>query len=107
MTNKTKIISYDRQVQMFWFLVAVCIISLSIYVWGINATTRNIAIHQNLEQEMTYKVAELSALEFDYIEKRNEVTMELARSYGYNEVKDPLYVSRITSSNLSLNTFKR
>jgi heme/copper-type cytochrome/quinol oxidase subunit 2 len=107
MTTKTKIISYERQVQIFWTLVAICIISLSVYVWGINATTRNVASHQSLERELTQKVAELSSLEFDYIELKNEVTMELARSYGYSEVKDPIYVSRITSSNLSLNTFNR
>jgi len=105
--QKTKIISYDQRVRLFWGLVAISIISLSVYIYAVNAIARNIAIKQDYEREMARISSDFNSLEFAYIELRNNVTMELAYQQGFQEVKSPLYVSRAYSPSLSFNTASR
>ena len=101
-------ISYDNRVRFFWFLVAISILSLSVYMYAINATARNIAARQNLEREVVKLATTLDSLEFAYIGLKNDITIELAYSYGFQEVKSPLYVSRARSApSLSFNTLNR
>ena len=102
-----KTIAYDDRARFFWILVAISIISLCIYFYAIQATARNIAIRQDLERQIAKASTNLDSLEFAYIELKNNVTMELAYSYGFQEVRSPLYVSRIPSGSLSFNTIKR
>lgn len=104
MTKKIKTISYDHRASLFWFLVATALLSLLIYIYSINTIARNIAVRQNLEEKITQTTANLATLEFNYIELKNNVTIELAQSHGFKEVKDPLYVSRSPSASLSFNT---
>ena len=101
--QKTKIISYDRRVYLFWILVFISIISLSTYIYAVNAIARNIAIKQNLERQITNMANDFNSLEFAYIGLRNNVTMELAYQHGFQEVKSPLYISRIHPKSLSFN----
>lgn len=101
-------ISYDNRVRFFWVLVAISILSLSLYIYAVNATARNIATRQNLEREVAKIATTLDSLEFAYIGLKNDVTIELAYSYGFQEVKSPLYVSRARgASSLSFNTLNR
>lgn len=102
-----KAISYDNRAYFFWILVTISILSLSIYIYAINSTARNIATRQSLERQVAKVSANLDSLEFAYIELKNNVTMELAYQYGFREVKSPLYVSRAHSSALSFNTLNR
>ena len=73
-------------------------------MYAVNALARNVAERQELERQVASLSAELGALEFAYIEKRNAITLEMARELGFSEVKSPLYVSRGTASSLSFNT---
>jgi hypothetical protein len=107
MTNRTRIISYDNRVRFFWTMVTVSILSLFIYVYAVNTTTRNIVTRQALERQVANTSANLNSLEFAYIELKNSVTMELAYFHGFKEVKNPLYVSRTNRASLSYNTLRR
>ena len=107
MTHQTKIISYDKRVYFFWTLVAISITALFIYIYAINATARNIAVTQEIERRLAKTSATFDALEFAYIELRNNVTMELAYQQGFQEVRSPLYVSRSRPASLSFNTINR
>lgn len=105
--QKTKIISYNRRVYLFWILVFISIISLSVYIYAVNAIARNIAVKQDMERQITNMTNDFNSLEFAYIELRNNVTMELAYQHGFQEVKSPLYISRIHPQALSFNTPSR
>lgn len=105
--QKTNIISYDRRVYLFWILVFISTISLFTYIYAVNAIARNIAIKQDLEKQITNISNDFNSLEFAYIELRNNVTMELAYQHGFQEVKSPLYISRINPQSLSFNTLSR
>ncbi len=107
MTNKIKSISLEQRQAAFWFLVGVSIVSLFVYFYAINSIARSTAMRQNLEAVLTDASSEIGALEFSYIELKNGVTAELAASYGFEEAKKPLYVSRSTSNSLTLNTRAR
>lgn len=104
--GRTGAISYDSRVRFFWGLVTLSIFSLVIYVYAINVTARNVAMRQDLERQIAEVSVNLNSLEFAYIELKNNVTMELAHTYGFREVKNPLYVSRRPVS-LSFNTIPR
>ncbi len=107
MINKTKTISYHSRVRFFWILVAISIVSLGVYVYAVNTIARNVAIRQDLERQIGKTTAGLDSLEFAYIELKNNITIELAHYYGFQEVRSPLYVSRAPSLSLSLNTLNR
>lgn len=104
MPYKTKTISYDSRVRLFWMLVAVCVLSLGVYIYSVNMTIRHTVARADLESKVSHMSAELSALEFEYITKRHGVDMKLAQEYGLKEVKNPAYVSRSYNNGLTLHT---
>lgn len=105
--GRARALSLDDRERMFWFMAMVSLFSLGIYVYAINAAAHHIAVRQNLEREVAEVESKLSSLEFAAIELRNAVTIEVAREYGFTEVKEPLYVSRNTPQSLTLNTVTR
>ena len=103
MSNKIKAISYEQREAAFWFLVGVSVLSLFIYFYAINAIARNTAIRQNLEAHVADAAGRIGGLEFAYIGEQNKITAEVARSFGFSEVKSPLYVSRTAGRALTFN----
>lgn len=95
---------YNYRTHFFWIMVAVSIFSLFIYIYAINATTRNIALRETLERQIATMSTSLDSLEFTYIELKNNITIELAHNQGFREVNNPLYVSRAPKASLSFNT---
>ena len=104
---KSGTISYEDRVRFFWTLASISLLALTAYIYAINATAHNIAVRQHLEREVSQMSAELSILEFKHIALQNAVTIEVARNYGFSEVKQPLYVSRESEDTLTLNSVKR
>ncbi len=107
MTTQTKVLPYDTRVKLFWTLALIFVVSLVLYVYGVNATVRNTVVRQNLESEVGSMTTKISEMEFSYINLKNHVNIELAYSRGYEDVTKPLYVTRGTSRSLSYNTLKR
>ncbi|MFZ2484846.1 MAG: hypothetical protein WAX80_02815 [Minisyncoccia bacterium] len=100
-------ISHDSRVRIFWALLSLSIIFFFVYIYAINMTTRNIVARQNLERQIAEVSGKLSSLEFVFIGLKNDVTVELAHRYGFQEVRNPLYVSRTPKASLSFNTLNR
>ena len=101
---KTKTISYDNRILAFWTLIGLAIAALLVYVYAINATTRNIAARHDLESEIASLTSRQGALEFTNIELKNRISIEVAAQYGFTEVEAPLYVSRTKPLSLTLAT---
>ena len=100
-------ISYDQRARFFTIMIAVSALSIFAYIYAINATARNVAVRQNLERQIAEVSTKLDTLEFAYIELKNNVTMELAYQYGFQEATTPLYISRTRPATLSFNTIRR
>lgn len=103
MPNKIKTISYEQRAAFFWFIVGVSVISLFVYFYAINSMARNTALRSNLEHYVADARDRIGTLEFAYIEAKNAITTDLAYSMGFKENRAPLYVSKNSSTALTLN----
>ena len=101
--RSARTISYEDRARFFWFLVSISLLSLLFYIYAVNATAHHIAVRENLESEVSETSVRLSTLEFTSIALKNDITLEVAHSYGFKEALQPLYVSRDTSYSLTLN----
>lgn len=105
---RASLFSYENRQRIFWSLASVCLLSLGLYIYAVNATAHNVAMRVALENEATSLNADLATLEFRYISLKNDVTLDTARAYGFSEVREPLYVSRTSEANsLSFNSQTR
>lgn len=101
-------VSFESRQRFLWSLITLSAFSLLAYVYAINATAHHIAVRENLEEKVSNIESDLGALEFAYIDLKNNVTIDTARQFGFKEVKEPLYVSRQNNAgSLTLNTVPR
>lgn len=105
--GKTRAIQLEDRARFFWFMVGLSAISVLAYIYAVSATAHHLAIRGNLESEVSQIAGRLSTLEFASIALRNNITLDVAHSYGFKEVSQPLYVSRGTPHSLTLNTSVR
>ncbi len=100
-------LSFENRTKAFWALSSACLLSLVLYVYAVNATAHNVAMRASLEREAAELTGELASLEFQYINLQGDVTLTRAAEYGFEEVKEPLYVSKTAGNSLSFNTQSR
>jgi hypothetical protein len=104
---KTKTLSFDAHVRLFWMLTFICVASLALYVYGINATVRNTVARQNIEAEIANISTQLGEMEFAYIGLKNKISLSVAYERGFQSVESPTFISRTPSRSLSLNVTSR
>ena len=97
-------ISYDDRAKAFWFLAGACIFALVVYIYAVNATAHHVAERAALERQSANLSTELATLEFESIALKNDVTLDVAHQYGFQEVAKPLYVASDQAESLSFNT---
>jgi hypothetical protein len=107
MTSHAKVLSYDNRVRIFWTLVAIFVLSLGLYVYGVNTTVRNTVLRQQLEVEVGNLTLKISEMEFSYISLKNNVNIDIAYARGYQDVSNTTYITRGGSRSLSYNTVNR
>ncbi len=105
--DRAAALSIDHRAKAFWFLASTCMLSFVLYVYAVNATAHNVAMRASLEREAAELTGELATLEFQYISLQGDVTLARAAEYGFEEVKEPLYVSKTSGNSLSFNTQSR
>lgn len=104
--SRTRSLSYDDRAKAFWFLAGAFLFALATYVYAVNATAHHVAERAALEREATDLAAEIATLEFESIALKGDITLELARSYGFEEVEKPLYIAADKAESLSFNAEK-
>lgn len=87
-----KVLEINREKTAFWTLVGALLLAVGFYMYFINTTIHNTVARQNLEAEGSSLSLSIGNKEFQYITKRNNITLALAHSMGYKEVKDIAYV---------------
>jgi len=102
MTKRTRILSYEGRIRAFWMLVAVAVITLGIYMYGVNSAVRNTALREKLETESENLAVELSEKEFTYIALKNDISLDLAYERGFKDVSKPVFITR-TKGALGMN----
>ena len=90
----TNVIQINREKTIFWTLVGVLAISIAFYMYCINVTVHNTVARQNLELEASKLSLKIGNEEFQYISKRNSVTIALAHELGYKDAQPQEYIPR-------------
>jgi hypothetical protein len=96
-----KVLQINREKTIFWSLLTILFISIFFYMYFINTTIHNVVLRQNLEAEASKLSLSIGNEEFQYITKRNEVTLQLAYSLGFKEVSDKTFVYRNPSRDVA------
>lgn len=98
---KEKILELNTTKTAFWTLVGILFLCLGFYMYSINTTIRNVVQREQLENRITELSLSTSNDEFQYINKRNVVTLALAESLGFKEATDKTYISKSNTSVVS------
>ena len=88
-----QVLQYNREKIAFWSLLGILVISLVFYMYFINDTVHNIVFHQNLESEGSKLTLSLGNKEFEYIQKKNAITLATAYSIGFRDANVKSYIS--------------
>ncbi len=89
-----KVLQLNREKTIFWTLLGVLILSVGFYIYCINVTVYNTVARQNFESESSHITLSIGSQEFEYITKRNKVTLALAYSLGFQDVSVKTYLSK-------------
>ena len=87
-----KVLQLNRERTIFWSLLSILILSIGFYMYCVNATIHNVVARQNMENEASQLTLALGSQEFQYITKRNEVTLPLAYSLGFKDVVTKTFI---------------
>ena len=87
-----KVLELNREKTIFWGIIGALVITAGFYIYFINATIHNTIARENLEAEASTLALKIGNKEFEYITKRNSITIALARSMGYKEGKVAAYI---------------
>ncbi len=93
-----KVLEMNREKTIFWSILGAIFLAFGFYIFFINATIHNTVARQNFEAEISALTLQIGSKEFEYISKRNNVTLALAHGMGFKEAKVTAYVSNKPSS---------
>jgi len=100
--NQIEKIEY-REKKIFWYLFSVFAFFVVSYGFLLNSTMMNTVSKQNMEKEITSLSSNVNSLEFQYLNIKNSITLNLAKSKGFILVSsDKFAVIDPTQKNLSL-----
>jgi len=96
-----KIIYLNREKTIFWSLLIVLVMAVGFYMYFINTTVRNVVASQDLEAKITQLNLAISSKEFQYINNRNAVTINLAYSMGFKDASAKTYINEKSTKEVS------
>lgn len=97
-----KILELNNEKTIFWSLLAVLFLCLGFYMYFINVTVHNVVLRQDLEAEASQLTLAIGNQEFEYITKRNNVTLQLAYSLGFEDSSAKTFITKKPNSQVSV-----
>ena len=92
-----------REKKIFWVLFSVFALFIVSYGFLLNSTMMNAVSKQNMGKEMVSLGSDVNSLEFQYLNIKNSITLELAQSKGFVQVSsDKFAVIDASQKNISL-----
>lgn len=88
-----KLNNEDTKKNIFWAVFALTFFSMSLYVYFITSTIRNVVYMEDMDVYSGELALEIGGKEFDFINLKNSVTLSLAQSKGFSEVKEKIYIT--------------
>ena len=100
--NQIEKIEY-REKKIFWILFSLFAFFIISYGFLLNGTMMNAVSKQSMEKQMVSLGSEVNSLEFQYLNIKNSVSMDMALSKGFVLVtSDKFAVIDSTQKNISL-----
>jgi hypothetical protein len=100
-----KILQLNTEKNIFRILITAFIFCAVFYIYLINVTIRNVVTRENLENKISELSLTIGNKEFQYISLRNGITLSMAHSLGFRDIKEKTYISnKIVSYASYLNT---
>lgn len=91
---KVKVVNLHKNTKLFWLMGVISICSIGFYIYAVNATVRAVAERQEIEKELSIRIARIGELEFEYIKLKNSVDFAMAGEMGFAVTKPSAYISR-------------
>lgn len=101
--TKQKIRTETIQRRIFFILVVCILLNVAFYTHFLNQTVINVVEREKKESEITGLFSEIGTLEFQYIQSKNDLSLEYAKELGFVESPTILFVSRTKDASLSFN----
>jgi|GEM_PF-5441847 len=92
MSIRTAVGTHATVSNIFWSFVTLIVFVGAFYIYFVNRTVISVAQRNAIETEISKTQAEITNLESAHIGAMNEITIELARSLGYEEAKNIVYI---------------
>ena len=104
MVEKIKNEIQDRG-NIFWSLTVGVIMALGLYLYFLSSTVYITVLRQQAEKSIATLEGNAGALESNYLNIKNTVTIELAHAKGFKDILATQYISRKSlGKSLSINT---
>ncbi|MEN9649477.1 MAG: hypothetical protein RL094_444 [Candidatus Parcubacteria bacterium] len=87
---------------IFWAQVGLIVAMISMYMYLVNKTVWNVVARQQAESSIVSLNSKLSDLEFQYITSKNNITLEMAQSLGYESTHNTVFVTRDQAAAVAL-----
>lgn len=89
-----KVLQLNKEKAVFWTLISVLFLFVGFYMFFVRTTINNVVARQNFESEASALSLEIGSKEFEYITKRNAITLTLAYSMGFKDNQDKIFIAR-------------
>ena len=93
---KAKILNIHKNKVIFLAMLLVSALSVVVYIYAVTRTVHNIVNRQSIETELSKLSTNISELEFQYIAIKNGVTIDFAKSLGFQLSNRTVFVTRAT-----------
>ncbi len=97
-----KVLQLNRERAIFWSLLGTILLCFGFYMYCINVTIHNVVARQNLETESSELTLSIGNKEFEYITKRNTITLALAYELGFKDASVKTYISKKGGTEVAL-----
>lgn len=100
--NQIERIEY-RDKKIFWVLFSIFAFFIVSYGFLLNGAMINAVSEQNIQKQIALSDSEVNSLEFQYLNIKNNITLDLAKSKGFVQVSaDKFAVMNPDQKNISL-----
>lgn len=86
-----------------WALVGVVACLLLAYAYFLSGAVSNMVVAKDMRAEIVALTSATSGLESEYLAKKSSLDLAYARSIGFTESNEALYIAKRPSAPLSLN----
>jgi hypothetical protein len=92
-TKILKLNNDELKQKLFWIFSLTIFLLVCLYIYFIVSTIKNVVAIEIMEIEKTESALAISTKEFKFISMRNNITLDLAKTIGFQEIKEQNYIT--------------